>query len=157
MRKGIITPPPLGKEQTEPEWINVENLARAELSSENGAYPIESALCSEAGPGWRAEEPGPQIIRFIFDKEIAVRLVRLEFCEFQDSRTQEFLLRWSPDYGRTYQEIVRQQYNFNPPTTDRELEEYQVNLPGLTILELTITPSIDHSRARASLARLQLA
>jgi len=157
MRKEIIAPAPFGRQQTELQWIDVENLARVELSSEDGAHPIESVLGTGAGPGWLAAQPGPQTIRFIFDKEIEVRHVRLEFREFQDSRTQEFLLRWSPDHGRTYLVIVRQQYNFNPPATNTELEDYQVNLPGLTTLELTITPAIGHSDVRASLARLQLA
>jgi hypothetical protein len=37
------------------------------------------------------------------------------------------------------------------------LVNYEVDFPGLTTLELTITPSIDRADVRASLARLQLA
>ena len=59
--------------------------------------------------------------------------------------------------GRTYREIVRQQYNFNPPGTTSELEDYTVDLSGVTGLELSITPDIGGSGARASLARLRLA
>jgi hypothetical protein len=157
MRKEIITPASPGKQPAEPQWIDVENLARIELSSEDGAHPIESALGTGASPGWLAAQPGPQNIRFIFNKAIQVRRVHLEFREFQASRIQEFLLRWSPDHGLSYREIVRQQYNFNPPGTTSEVEDYEADLPGLTTLELTITPNIGRSDVRASLARLQLA
>jgi hypothetical protein len=156
MRKEIITPASRDKQLTEPQWIDVENLARTELSSEDGTHPIESTLGNGTGPGWLADQPGPQTIRLIFDKAIQVRRVHLEFQEFQASRTQEFLLRWSSDHGRSYREIVRQQYNFNPPGTATEVEDYEVDLPGLTTLELTITPNIGRSDIRASLARLQL-
>ena len=37
------------------------------------------------------------------------------FQEDEQERTQEFVLRWSPDGGQSYREIVRQQYNFSPP------------------------------------------
>ena len=41
-------------------------------------------------------------------------------CE--TARTQEFVLRWSPDGGNSVKEIVRQQWNFNPPDSIREVE-----------------------------------
>ena len=67
------------------------------------------------------------------------------------------MLRWSPDGGVSWQEIVRQQYNFSPPDGSREVEDYSVNLDGLTLLELTIIPDISGGMAHASLARLRLA
>jgi hypothetical protein len=157
MRKEIMIQASVGKQLTEPHWIDVQNLARTELSSEDGAHPIESALGTDTGPGWLAALAGPQTIRFLFDKAIQVRKVHLEFRESQTPRIQEFLLRWSSDHGQSYREIVRQQYNFNPPGTTSEVEDYEVDLPGLTTLELTITPNIGRSDVRASLARLQLA
>jgi hypothetical protein len=39
----------------------------------------------------------------------------------------------------------------------RELEDYTVDLVGLTWLELSIIPDISGGEARASLARLRLA
>jgi hypothetical protein len=55
-------------------------------------------------------------------------------------RTQEFVLRWSPDGGRTYRKIVHQQYTFSPPGTTREIEEYAADLDGVTVHELRIVP-----------------
>jgi hypothetical protein len=70
--------------------------------------------------------------------------------------TQEFLLRWSPDDGRSFREIVRQQWNFSPPDTIREVEEYRVDLSHVGILELVIVPDINGGVARASLTSLRL-
>jgi len=62
------------------------------------------------------------------------------FIEADIDRTQEFTLPWSPDGGRSYQDIVRQQWNFSPLAAIREVEEYHVELSGVTALELTIIP-----------------
>ncbi len=70
--------------------------------------------------------------------------------------TQEFVLRWSLDGGRSFREIVRQQWNLSPPNTSREVEEFQVALSDVTVLELVIVPDISRGSARASLKRLRL-
>lgn len=54
------------------------------------------------------------------------------------------------------QEIVRQQWNFSPPQSAREVEEYQVGLSGVTVLELVINPDGSGRVARASLKNLRL-
>ena len=74
----------------------------------------------------------------------------------KSTRTQEFVLRWSPDGGSSFREIVRQQWNFSPPETIREVEEYQVELSNVTVLELIIVPNMSGGTARASLQRLRL-
>jgi hypothetical protein len=66
------------------------------------------------------------------------------------------VLRWSSDGGQSYREIVRQQYNFSPPGTTSEYEDYTVELDGLTALELSIVPDISGVPACASLAQLRL-
>ncbi len=67
------------------------------------------------------------------------------------------MLRWSGDGGRSYREILRQQYTFSPPGATREVEDYVVNLHGVTVLELRIVPDISRGDARASLILLRLA
>jgi hypothetical protein len=52
---------------------------------------------------------------------------------------------------------VRQQYTFSPPGTSEQVEEYQVNLAGVTILELHLIPDISGGSAHATLAGLYLA
>ena len=127
-----------------------------ELTSENAEHPIESALIMN-GSGWRAQQPGQQTIRLLFDQPLRIRRIQLMFQESERERTQEFVLRWSPDGGTSWQEVVRQQYNFSPPAVVSELEDYAVDLDGLTILELGIIPDISGGEARASLARLRIA
>ena len=67
------------------------------------------------------------------------------------------MLRWSPDTGHSFREIVRQQWNFNPPDSIREIEDYAVELSAVTVLELIIVPDKSGGAARASLASLRLA
>jgi len=81
----------------------------------------------------------------------------LVFEDSENTRTQEFVLRWSPDAERSFREIVRQQWNFSPPGSVRETEDYTVELSAVTALELTIVPDKSGGAARASLASLRLA
>jgi hypothetical protein len=138
-------------------WLNLDALAQVEVTSEDAAHPIESGLLPGAASGWRAGQPGSQTVRLVFDQPQRIERVHLEFHEDQLERTQEFVLRWSSNGGQSYREIVRQQYNFSPPGTTREREDYPVNLDGVTNLELSIVPDISGGAARASLAQLRLA
>jgi hypothetical protein len=52
---------------------------------------------------------------------------------------------------------VRQQFNFSPPEAAREVEDYDIDLDGVTALELKIVPDISGGSARASLAKLRVA
>ena len=76
--------------------------------------------------------------------------------EHEVARTQEFVLRWSPEAGAPYREIVRQQWNFSPSNTVRELEDYRVELSNVSVLELIISPDIGHARAVASRTQLPI-
>lgn len=157
MRKRQITSMPEGTRRSDPAWLDLENAALVEVTSEENGYPIESALREEQGTGWRAAAPGAQTIRFIFDEPQRLRRICLVFEDTENRRTQEFLLRWSPDSGHSFREIVRQQWNFSPPASVRETEDYTVELPAVTILELTVVPDNSGGEARASLLSLRLA
>jgi hypothetical protein len=130
--------------------------AVVEITSEEKDYPIESAFVSGPARGWRAAEPGPQTIRLLFDQPQRLKHISLVFEESKISRMQEFVLRWSSDGGTSFREIVRQQWNFNPPETIREVEEYQVELANVTMLELIVTPDKSGGIARASLKSMRL-
>ena len=139
------------------DWLDIEQLAQVEITSEDSEHPIESALIQNNASGWRANEPGKQTIRLVFDNPQKIARIQLLFEESKHERTQEFVLSWSPDDRDTSREIVRQQYNFSPTANTRELEDYTVNLNGVLILEMNITPDISGGNARASLTRLRLA
>ena len=93
MRKRIIpsvqkdTPPP------SEDWLDLERLAQVEITSENAAHPIESALLPGRSLGWRATGPGEQTIRLLFAHPQRLRRIWLEFVEPVTERTQEFVLR----------------------------------------------------------------
>ena len=138
-------------------WLELESLAQVEVSSEEAQHPIEAALVPGAALGWRAAAPGPQIVRLLFDQPQNLRMIHLVFDEHEQERLQEYTLRWSSGGGQPYREIVRQQYTFSPPTTTREVEDYQVDLDCCAELELSIVPDIGGSAAHASIAKLRLA
>ena len=130
------------------------------MSSKPRGINRKTTLAAEpqgsAARGWRAATAGRQTIRLIFDEPQRLKRISLVFEENDEARTQEFVLRWSPDGGRLFHEIVRQQWNFSPPQTRREVEEYQLDLSGVTVLELTIVPNVAAGPARASLKSFRL-
>jgi len=138
------------------KWLDLQQLAQVELTSEDAAYPIEAAIVSKDGTGWKAAEPGEQTIRILFDEPQQVAQIHLRFREEEQARTQEFVLRWLPAGTDVYQEIVRQQYNFCPPHATEETETYTVDLKAVQAIELIIVPDISGGSARASLAQLQV-
>jgi len=131
-------------------------VSSVEVTSEEKDYGIESALVLGETQGWRAAMPGTQTIRLIFDQPQQLRRVSLVFEECELKRTKEFVLRWSLDGGHSFREIVRQQWNFSPPNTIREGEEYQGELSAVTALELIIVPDISGGTARTSLKSLRV-
>ena len=156
MRKSLIAPIPQDAPPLDEGWLDLDREAVVEVTSENKDYPVESALVSGETRGWRAADSGTQTIRLIFDEPQRLARISLVFEETETERTQEFVLRWSPDGGRSFQEIVRQQWNFSPPNTSREVEEYQFDLSGATVLEFIIVPDISRGSAHASLKSLRL-
>lgn len=137
-------------------WLDVGGAATVEVTSEAKEYPVESELVSGEMLGWRTADSGTQTIRLIFDEPQKLTRISLLFEESETERTQEFVLRWSPDGGCSFREIVRQQWNFSPPNTIREVEEYRVELSDVAVLELVIVPDISRGAARASVKSLRL-
>ena len=156
MRKRLITPIPQDAPPRDEGWLDLDGAAVVEVTSEEKDYPVESALVSGEMRGWRAASPGTQTIRLLFDQPQRLRRISLVFEETETERTQEFVLRWSPDGGRSFREIVRQQWNFSPLNTIREVEEYRVEICDVTVVELIIVPDISRGAARASLKSLRL-
>ena len=156
MRKQISSRPQRESPSANTSWLDLEALARVEVTSEDAAHPIESALLTVGAIGWRAESPGEQTVRLLFDAPQRLRRIRLLFREEKEARTQEFVLRWSPTTESSWRDVVRQQYHFSPSGATEEIEEYQVELEDVAALELTIIPSLSGG-SYASLAQLRLA
>lgn len=156
MRKGLIATVKHSTGPSETSSLDLDAIATVQVTSEEEDYPIESALLHEGKTGWRAASQGTQTIRLIFDNPQKLRRIWLQFEETRYARTQEFVLRWSPDNGRSFREIVRQQWNFSAPDSTRETEDYTVDLSGVTVLELIIVPDKGDAEVKATLAKLRL-
>ena len=157
MRKRIVGPHHARQGgQSDKGWLDLEQIATVEVTSEDPSFPIEYALGSNDGPGWRASQGGEQQIRIIFDKPVSVHRIELRFHEADYERTQEFILRWSSAADGSATEIVRQQWNFSPTGSTTEIEHYVVDLDAVSVLELAIRPDLQRPEAVASLAAWRL-
>jgi hypothetical protein len=140
-------------------WLDLEAIADVQITSEDPAFPIEHALGKTETTGWRAATTGPQVVRLLFSKPQTIRRIQLHIVDGTSERSQEFLL--TARLGNETREVARQQWNFSPHGTTEEIEDYKVQLDGVTALELKIDPDRSHdpklSQHVASLKRLRLA
>lgn len=172
MRKSLIDPETASrghaKSHKPSTWLNIEDLARVEITSEDALFPIEHALANGvsngASNGWRASAKGPQFIRLNFDNPTPIQRIQLDFVEKTDERCQEFAIyarSEGSDNDNELREIVRQQFTFSPGGSTEESEDYTVALSGVTCLELRIDPDRahdpTHSQHFATLQSLRIA
>src|SRR5438105_13990310 len=94
MRKRITSHRQQESPSENTSWLDLEALARVEVTSEDAAHPIESALLTVGAIGWRADSPGEQTVRLLFDAPQMLKRIRLPFRKEKDAPTQEFVLRW---------------------------------------------------------------
>jgi hypothetical protein len=159
MRKSIVSPSAVAATPISDLWRDLERIARVEISSEDPQFPIEHALGKKVTTGWRAAETGPQLIRLHFDEPMNIKRLQLHFVDTAAERSQEFAVYAGS--GAELKEVVRQQWSFSPHGSTEEIEDYTVNLSGITTLEVRIDPDRSHdpkqSRHYASLQSLKLA
>jgi hypothetical protein len=67
MRKRLSASPQ-STPRIEPAWLDLDSLATVEVTSESKDHPVEFALLVRGVGGWRAAQPGSQIIRLLFDR-----------------------------------------------------------------------------------------
>jgi hypothetical protein len=155
MRKSIAPLPQASTiSPTSDGWLDLREIACAEISSEDPSHPFENAL--QGGGGWRAAAPGPQVIRLNFDEPQYIRRIRVEFREEHRERAQEFALYASSAVNQR-REIVRQQWTFSPGGSATEVEDYSVDLPAILSLELEIDPGRHDKSAMATLESISVA
>jgi hypothetical protein len=80
----------------------------------------------------------------------------LEVEETKVSRTQDLQLAVSVDEGKTYRELLRQEFNFSPESSTFEREEWTINIKGVTHLRFQIKPDKGGRSGRASISSLVL-
>src|SRR5262249_53405719 len=146
------TSPSRGRANPDRGWLDLEQIATVEVTSEASGFPSDSVFRLDGGPGWRASQKGEQQIRIIFDRPVSVHHIQLSFLEPELERTHEFTIRSSFADSGPMKEIVRQQWNFRPAGSTSEVEDYEVDLDGVSLLELTIKPDLTRGEAMATLA-----
>lgn len=158
LRKQII-----GSQAVEPApipgEIDVASEATVLVTSEATEHPADNAFDGRRGPGasrWIAGEPGEQEIILAFDVPRPIRRVVVEVEEREVSRTQDLRLAVSSDGGATYRNLIQQEYNFSPPGTTFEREDWAVQAEAVTHLRLTIRPDKGGKPCLATLTALAL-
>jgi hypothetical protein len=129
------------------------------VSSEEINHPIDHVFDNNRGRAatrWIAGQPGEQGIIVAFDTPQDINQVHLEIEEHKISRTQELQLSLSTDWGVTYRELLRQEYNFSPPSTTLEQEDWTIPGQQVTHLRLWIKPDKSGKDCRASVTSLAL-
>ncbi len=90
-----------------------------------------------------------------FDQPQTVSRLVYEVEEPTRERTQEVRVEASQDGGRTYRQLLVQEYNFSPGGATYQREEQRLNLHQVSHLRLTIVPNKNGS-GTATLTSLRL-
>jgi len=139
--------------------IDIAGGATIAYSSEDPAHPVEHMLDGQSGPGatrWMSARPDTiEHIVIEFDRPQTISRLVYEVEETRRERTQEVRVEASEDGGRSYRQILVQEYNFSPRGATYQREEQRFNLRQVTHLRLTIVPNKSGS-GTATLTALRL-
>ena len=156
MRKRRLDQP---KTAGEASALDLTRLATVAYSSEDPAHPVEHLLDGVSGPGatrWASTRPDTiEHIVVGFDRPQAISQLVYEVEEATRERTQEVRVEVSEDAGRTYRQILVQEYTFSPRGATYQREEQRFNLRQVSHLRLTIVPNKNGS-GTATLTALRL-
>ncbi len=151
MRKQITGAGAEPAAKPEGSWLDLESLAEIEVSSEAAGFPVESALIPGSARGWQSASPGVARLVLRFDAPLSVAQVMLHCIDMEHERSQEWSLTARLADG-SEREIVRQGWNFSPGGSTDQREVYNLNLPGVRELALSIDPDRGRDRYPATLA-----
>ena len=162
------SPSNLRKRQLEPDGarlarasdeVDIASCATIAYSSENPAHPVEHLLDGTSGPGaTRWISARPDVIEQIvveFDQLQTISRLVYEVEEAVRERTQEVRVEVSEDGGRTFRQLLVQEYTFSPRGATYQREEQRLNLHQVSHLRLTIVPNKSGS-GTATLTSLRL-
>jgi hypothetical protein len=139
--------------------IDIAGCATIAYSSEDPAHPVEHMLDGRCGPGatrWISARPDTvEHIVVEFDQPQAIGRLVYEVEEAMRERTQEVRVEVSEDGGRTYRQILVQEYTFSPRGATYQREEQRFNLHQVSHLRFTIVPNKNGS-GTATLTALRL-
>jgi len=139
--------------------IDIAGCAAIAYSSENPDHPVEHLLDGNSGPRatrWISARPDTiEHILVEFDRPQAISRLVYDVEEAERERTQEVRVEVSEDEGRTYRQILVQEYTFSPGGATYQHEEQRFNLSKVSHLRFTIVPNKNGS-GTATLTALRL-
>jgi hypothetical protein len=139
--------------------IDIARLALFAYSSEDPKHPLEHLIdgsCGRGGTRWASARPNvTERIVLQFDHPQPISRLVYEVEESSQERTQEVRVEVSTDRGRTYRQVLAQDYTFSPQGSTFQREDLRLDLPGITHLNLTIIPNKGGS-GTATLTSLRL-
>lgn len=138
--------------------IDIASCATVGYSSEDPAHPIENLLDDRSGPGgtrWAgAHLNATEQLIIEFDEPQAISRLVYEVEETRLERNQQVRVEVSCDAGRTYRQLLAQDYSFSPHGATFQREEVQLRVGAVTHLRLTIAGKT--GSGQATLASLRL-
>jgi hypothetical protein len=136
---------------------DIPALATVFVTSEAPGHPVDYLFDASGGPGgtrWMAGADGEQTLVLAFDAPQTIRAIGIEAEEPSATRTNVLVISLSGDGGRTYQERIRQEFNFSQPGTTFEREEWAVPAERITHVRVVVQPDKGHAPHRATLTSL---
>jgi hypothetical protein len=125
--------------------IDIAASATIAYSSEDAQHPVDYLIDTHYGRGgtcWssaRADETEHIVLEFDNPQPISCLVYEVEESRLQ--RTQEVRVAVSLDHGRSYRQVLVQEYTFSPQGATFQHEELRLDLPAITHLSLTIVPN----------------
>ena len=114
-------------------------------SSEDPSHPVDNLVDGHAGPagtrwvGGRVDAPERIVIEFNQPQSVSRLIYEVE--EREHERTQEVRAEASTDFGKTYWQVLVQEYTFSPGGATFEREDLRFSLEGVTHFRLDIVPN----------------
>jgi hypothetical protein len=144
LRKRLISE----QSSTSPERlgeIDIAGEATIAYSSENPDHPLEHLIDRHFGRGgtrWAgARQDTTERIVLEFDHPQRISRLVYEVEECWQERTQEVRVEVSTDHGRTYRQVLAQEYTFSPQGATFQHEDLRLDLAAITHLGLTVVPN----------------
>src|SRR5882757_503393 len=144
LRKHLMSDPSSPHPQTAGE-IDIATHAILAYSSEDPDHPLEHLIDGHFGRGatqWASGRPNATeriVLEFDHPQRISRLIYEVEEC--WQERTQEVRVEVSADRGRSYRQILAQDYTFSPQGATLQHEDLQLDLPAITHLRVTIVPN----------------
>jgi hypothetical protein len=128
-----------------PGEMDIAGCALLAYSSEDPAHPLEHLIdghCGRGGTRWASARPNVTerlVLEFDHPQRISRLVYEVEECH--EERTQEVRVEVSTDLGRTYRQVLAQDYTFSPQGATYQHEDLRLDLPAISHLRLTIVPN----------------